>query len=64
MKSILEALILGLMISVLLTLLSLGMRASLNDLVCLFRPSRAAREGTALDVCDHASCRDSDGQVL
>ena len=44
MKSILEALILGLMISVFLTLLSLGMRASLNDLVCLFRrPGQLAR---------------------
>jgi bile acid:Na+ symporter, BASS family len=37
MKSILEILILGVMISVFLTVLSLGMRASLNDLVCLFR---------------------------
>jgi len=37
MKSILEILILGVMISVFLTVLSLGMRATLNDLVCLFR---------------------------
>ncbi len=37
MKSILEILILGVMISVFITVLSLGMRASLNDVLCLFR---------------------------